>query len=96
MTTINPINGNGLIEDQRADLINPATAVLANPIAAPGGVMLLNSVAFAQPPNPSVTGNTGRNEFRGPGLYNSDISVARQFRVPGARGHAVDAAGGRV
>jgi hypothetical protein len=85
VTTQNPIIGNGLIEDQRADLLNPATAVLANPTAAPGGVVLLNEAAFSEPPNPSVTGNSGRNAFRGPGLYNSDISVARQFRVPRMR-----------
>jgi hypothetical protein len=50
-----------------------------------GGVMLLNSAAFAQPPNPSVVGNTGRNEFQGPGLYNSDISLARSFQLPRMR-----------
>ena len=85
VTTLNPVNGNGLIEDQRANLLNPATAVFANPTPVTGGVLLLNGAAFAQPPNPSVTGNTGRNAFRGPGLYNSDISVARSFRVPRLR-----------
>ena len=82
VTTISPINGNGLIEDQRAQLLNPAGAVLANPAPIAGGVVLLNAAAFAQPSNPSVVGNTGRNEFRGPGLYNSDISLARSFRLP--------------
>jgi hypothetical protein len=85
VTTVSPIYGNGLIEDQRANLLNPATAVPANPTAVAGGVMLLNAAAFAEPANPSVVGNTGRNEFRGPGLYNSDISVARSFRVPRLR-----------
>ena len=74
MTTVGPINGKGLIEDQRANLLNPSGAVLANPIPIAGGVMLLNPADFAQPPNPGIVGNTGRNEFRGPGLYNSDIS----------------------
>jgi hypothetical protein len=85
VTTVSPINGNGLIEDQRADLLNAATAVLSNPTPAPGGVMMLNPAAFAQPPNPSVVGNTGRNEFRGPGLYDTDISLARSFRLPRLR-----------
>jgi outer membrane receptor protein involved in Fe transport len=77
--------GNGQIYDQRAELLNPATAVLSNPTPAPGGVMLLNPAAFAQPASPSVLGNTGRNEFTGPGLYNTDISVARTFTLPRIR-----------
>jgi hypothetical protein len=85
VTTIAPINGNGLIEDQRANLLNPSAAVPASPAAVAGGVMLLNPAAFAQPPNPSVVGNTGRNEFQGPGLYNSDISLARSFQLPRMR-----------
>jgi hypothetical protein len=76
------VNGNGLIEDQRADLLNPTAAALANPTPTAGGVTLLNAGAFAQPGSPSVVGNTGRNEFRGPGLYNLDISLARSFAVP--------------
>jgi outer membrane receptor protein involved in Fe transport len=83
--TVAPINGNGLIEDQRAELLNPIGAVLANPTPTAGGVILLNQADFAQPASPSVAGNTGRNEFRGPGLYNSDISVARSFRLPRMR-----------
>ncbi len=79
ITTIAPINGQGLIEDQRANLLNPATAVMSTPTAVPGGVILLNAAAFAQPASPSVVGTGGRNAFRGPGLYNSDISVVRTF-----------------
>ena len=30
----------------------------------------------------NVVGNTGRNEFTGPGLYNVDFSLARSFSVP--------------
>jgi hypothetical protein len=82
VTTTNPVKGNGLIEDQRADLVNPAGAVLPTPVAVSGGLRLLNPAAFAEPANPSVTGNTGRNALTGPGLYNTDISLSRQFRVP--------------
>lgn len=85
ITTQAPQFGSGLIENQRVDLINPAAAVPANPIAGPGGVYLLNPAAFAQPANASVVGNTGRNAFRGPGLFNVDFSLGRSFRVPRAR-----------
>ena len=85
ITTKSPGNGNGLIEDQRANLLNPSAAVLTNPAPVAGGVMLLDPMAFAQPANPSVVGNSGRNAFVGPGLYNSDISVARSFQVPRLR-----------
>ena len=36
---------------------------------------------FSIPTNGNV-GNIGRNAFRGPGLYNIDLSVGRSFRVP--------------
>jgi hypothetical protein len=75
------VPGVAAIENQRANLINPATAVYSSPIAATGGVLLLNRAAFADPA-PGVVGNTGRNAFRGPGLYNVDFSLGRSFRVP--------------
>jgi hypothetical protein len=28
-----------------------------------------------------MVGNTGRNEFRGPGLFNVDLSIGRGFRL---------------
>ena len=65
--------------------INKLIALLPNPTPAAGGVMLLNPAAFAQPTDPSRIGNTGRNAFRGPGLYNADLSLARSFRVPRLR-----------
>ncbi len=40
--------------------------------------MLLNPNAFT-PSVPGTQGNTGRNAFRGPGLYNVDISLSRSF-----------------
>ena len=72
----------GEIYSQRPNLIDPTAAMLPNPVPGLGGVYLLNPAAFAEPSNPSVVGNTGRNEFRGPGLYNVDFSLARSFSVP--------------
>ena len=82
VTTNSPVNGTGLIEDQRADLILPGNGFLVQPTANPGGLVLLNQAAFREPADPSIVGTTGRNAFRGPGLYNSDISVSRTFRLP--------------
>ncbi len=82
VTTNSPVNGTGLIEDQRADLILPGNGFLVQPTAIPGGLVLLNSAAFREPADPSIVGTTGRNAFRGPGLYNADISVSRTFRLP--------------
>jgi hypothetical protein len=39
---------------------------------------LLNPASF-EAPEPGTIGNTGRNEFRGPGLFNVDLSVGREF-----------------
>ena len=77
--TSNVTTGGGLIYNNRPDLINPA-AVYTNQPAA-GGVKLLNAAAF-QNAAASTLGNIGRNSFRGPGFYNLDLSVAREFRLP--------------
>jgi hypothetical protein len=62
----------------RADVLDPNRAVLDTPVSVSGGKLLLNPGAFAQAPA-SRQGNTGRNAFRGPGLYNVDISLSRSF-----------------
>jgi hypothetical protein len=77
--------GGGEIESQRADLINPSAAMLPSPVPGPGGVYVLNPAAFAEPVSANIVGNTGRNEFRGPGLYNVDFSLGRSFSVPRLR-----------
>ena len=69
------------IINERADLLNPAQAFISAP--GPGGKYLLNPAAFASPAG--VVGNTGRNEFTGPGLFNSDVSLSRAFRLPRLR-----------
>jgi hypothetical protein len=74
----------GVILNQRADLLNPAAARLANPVPGPGGVYLLNAAAFAQHDTDGV-GNSGRDAFTGPGLYNVDFSIARSFQAPKLR-----------
>lgn len=76
-----PAAGVGLIEPARANLNDPANALLANPVDVAGGKMLLNRAAFSAPPY-GVVGTAGRNAFRGPGLYNVDVSLSRSFAAP--------------
>jgi hypothetical protein len=75
----------GVIETQRADVINPAAVTLVTPRPGSGGVFVLNRAGFAPPANANVVGNSGRNAFRGPGLYNIDVSLARSFSIPKLR-----------
>jgi len=84
VTTNFPTNGNGLVEDQRANILYPG-AVLTTRTPITGGVQMLDPAGFAEPSDPGIVGNTGRNAFRGPGLYNSDISLSRAFRIPRMR-----------
>ncbi len=81
----NYIFGQSEIYNQRANIVNPATAVYSSPLPTTGGVVLLNSAAFAGAPSAGAIGNSGRNAFRGPGLYNIDLSLARSFQVPRLR-----------
>jgi hypothetical protein len=69
--------GPEVILNNRADLIGRAT--VDGP--AQGGRQLLDAASFS-PPAPGALGNTGRNAFRGPGLFNIDLSVSRTFRLP--------------
>ncbi|HYL77678.1 MAG TPA: carboxypeptidase-like regulatory domain-containing protein [Bryobacteraceae bacterium] len=73
-TVFAPNQSGGLIYNNTANLIgNP---YLNTP--ATGGRILLNSAAFQQPLT-NVAGNTGRNEFRGPGVASMDLSLSRSF-----------------
>jgi len=76
------ITGVGEIENQRVNVLNPGAVTLNHPAQAPGGIYVLNPSAFASPPIANYNGNSGRNAFRGPGLYNMDLSVARTFSIP--------------
>jgi hypothetical protein len=72
----------GGLMNQRANIVNPSQllAPIGSP-AAPGSVAILNPAAFAAPPD-GVVGNSGRNAFRGPGLWNVDLSLSRTFALP--------------
>jgi len=70
--------GEGQLLGNRANLINPSQAVLANPVPVPGGMLLLNASAFSAAA-PSVLGTSGRNAFIGPGFYSLDLSLARSI-----------------
>jgi hypothetical protein len=56
--------------DRRADVTGPGTSTGA----VAGGVQWLDPAAFRFP---TGFGNSGRNAFRGPGLYNVDFSLAK-------------------
>jgi Carboxypeptidase regulatory-like domain/TonB-dependent Receptor Plug Domain len=71
----------GAVINQRADIVDPSQmfAVAGLPAAA-GSVAILNRAAFAAPAF-GVVGNSGRNAFRGPGLWDVDLSVSRSFAL---------------
>ena len=73
--------GQGLVLNNRANVLDASQAVFANPAPVPGGVQLLNPEAFATAA-PSTLGDTGRNAFTGPGFYSFDLSLARAFHLP--------------
>ena len=71
-----PITGASSILNQRPDLVGPPGV----DVAVAGGERLLSSNAFAVPPAGTL-GNLGRNALVGPGFYNLDLSVAREFAI---------------
>jgi hypothetical protein len=77
------------VQDQRGPNIRPVVDARANRREgvdvytnqpAAGGRLLLDRSAF-QPPSPGQLGTTLRNEFRGPGFFNFDVSVSRSLPV---------------
>jgi carboxypeptidase family protein/TonB-dependent receptor-like protein len=78
--TTNTIAGQGLILDNRPNIINPSETVLPNPVPVTGGELLLNPAGFAEAA-PSTLGNEGRNAFTGPGFYSVDLSLAKSFPI---------------
>jgi len=72
----------GTLLVRRADLLHPNPSRSSD---ADGGRKLLNIGAFCAPAacdvDRSKQGNTGRNAFRGPGLYNVDASLARTLSL---------------
>src|SRR5262249_19122775 len=67
-----------ILYNGRADVVDPAHTMLANPVPVTGGKLLLNAGAFTVSPL-NRQGNSGRNAFGDPGLYNIDISLSRSF-----------------
>jgi len=67
-----------VIFNNRADVVSTAQTPAGSNTSVAGGRQLLNAGAFRQPP-PDQLGNSGRNAFRGPGLFNVDISLSRSF-----------------
>ena len=68
--------GQGQIINQRADIIDPNLTQIGKGTPIPGGVLLLSEEGFAVP-GPGLLGNSGRNAFRGPGLFSIDVSLSR-------------------
>jgi len=62
--------------------VQPQQAYTSQPVA--GGRLLLNPAAFSNP-GPGLIGSSGRNEFAGPGLFSTDVSIARTFPLPALR-----------
>ena len=65
----------GQTQTQRADYVG-GDVYAAN--KGPG--LWLNPAAFALPAN-GVYGNSGRNRFRGPGLWQADLGLSKKFRL---------------
>lgn len=45
------------------------------------GIAFFDPASFGQPTGNGVTGNTGRNQFRGPGFVQDNLSIFKQFPV---------------
>ena len=65
----------GQTQNQRADYVGGDVYATNK---GPG--LWLNPAAFALPAN-NVYGNSGRNRFRGPGLWQTDLGISKKVRV---------------
>jgi hypothetical protein len=72
------VDSDSLINN-RSNLLDPNHA--REDVPYPGGKLILNSTAFGEP-SYGMLGNSGRNAFYGPGAYNVDLSLARNFVLP--------------
>jgi hypothetical protein len=70
---------NNDLVNNRADLVPGVGVKLGTATPFGGGKYILNSAAFTPPA--SFVGDTARNQFYGPGLYNLDASLSRRFPV---------------
>jgi len=64
--------------NNRANLAGPP--MLSPRTPGPGGSYILNPASFTFP-QPGMLGDTSRNQFYGPGLYNADISLSRRISL---------------
>ena len=74
------VAGGEIIYNNRADVVDPDRAVVKQNEPVTGGKRLLDPSGF-QKPAAGRLGNSGRNAFAGPGLFNIDISLSRSFPV---------------
>jgi hypothetical protein len=81
VTTVDRSIGLGFANTGRPDLVPGVPLWLANP-KVPGG-RELNTAAFRLPAD-GTDGDFGRNVLTGPGLFQFDASLRRQFRLGGA------------
>jgi hypothetical protein len=75
-STANP--GQGIVLNNRVNILSPSQTLLPQPLPVTGGQLLLNAADFANPAA-STLGNSGRNAFTGPGFYSIDLSLSRSF-----------------
>lgn len=75
-STTNP--GQGIVLNNRVNILNPAQTLPPQPVPVTGGQLLLNAADFTNPAA-STLGNSGRNAFTGPGFYSIDLSLSRSF-----------------
>lgn len=73
--------GGGTILNDRANILNGSQAFLPASAPVSGGQLVLNAANFSNSAA-STQGNTGRNEFTGPGFYSLDLSLSRSFPMP--------------
>jgi hypothetical protein len=80
-----PLNANG--SQQTGNQVAPVQIINGQPVSTGGtcasgnlACHYFNPAAFAVPAD-GVYGNTNRNEFRGPGYFNINLSLAREFRI---------------
>ena len=68
---------------QRADFFGEQRSKAFLPKRSPvsGGVLLLDQTQFRAPPEGQF-GNLPRNALRGPGFWNTDVSISRSFALP--------------
>ncbi len=76
--TTTAIRGQGLILNNRPNIVDPNKTRASNPVPVAGGVQILNPAGFTEAA-PSTLGTAGRNAFIGPGFYSIDLSIARSF-----------------